>query len=159
MPEPTEPLSDDRLAEIRKVQLGDWYAEPWQSGLVSDDDGGHAEVRCGGTVIAMLPDWAYPIATWIAESHDDVPLLLAEVDRLRAETDSLHVVVERASVAQYSASDRATNLAEQMGRLIIEGNRLRTALATAEALAAEYGARIVAASMAAAPRETPGAGR
>jgi hypothetical protein len=87
--EPTTPLSDERLAEIRDVQPGTWYAEPWQSGLVSDDGGGHAEVRCGGTVIAMLPDWAYPIATWIAESHDDVPLLLAEVDRLRALTAAL----------------------------------------------------------------------
>jgi hypothetical protein len=96
------------------------------------------------------PDW---------RPHTTIGKLLAEVDRLRAETDSLHVVVERASVAQYSASDRATNLAEQMGRLIIEGNRLRAALATAESLAAEYGARIVAASMAAAPREIPGAGR
>jgi hypothetical protein len=45
------------------------------------------------------------------------------------------------------------------GQLLAEVDRLRVALAAAEALAGKYGARIVAASMAAAPRDTPEAGR
>jgi hypothetical protein len=54
------------------------------------------------------------------EFHAVTPigLLLAEVDRLVAE-------LEQAHVAQYGASDRARHLAEQMGPLITEANRLR----------------------------------
>jgi len=120
MPDLTAPLSDERLAEIRSVQLGAWYAREWRVRHPSGNTGPVEVVHSDGqgdTVIATLPDFLVDIAVFIADAHEAVPELLAEVERLR------------------------------------------TALTAAEAPAAEYGARIVAASMAAAPRETPGADR
>jgi hypothetical protein len=86
------PLSAERLAQIRETQLGDWYSGEWVQDYVESDgeEPAHYVVteRESNTVLAMLPDWAGPIALWMADAHEAVPELLAEVERLRAERDA-----------------------------------------------------------------------
>lgn len=116
MPEPTVPLTDERLTEIRSTLLGCWYSGEWSVRHPAGSTGPVQIVHSSGqgdTVLAELPDFAVDIAVFMADAHEAVPELLAEVERLRAE------LLER------------------------------------EALAAQYGARIVAASMAAAPLPVP----
>lgn len=79
------PLSESRLAEIESVQLGEWMAESWFQRESEDCGHGRYEVHTAdGVVLAHLPDWAAPIALWMADAHEAVPELLAEVRRLRA---------------------------------------------------------------------------
>lgn len=92
MPEPAAPLSDERLAEIRSVQLGCWYSGEWRLNHPSGSTGPVQIVHTSGqgdTVLAELPDFAVDIAVFIADAHEAVPELLAEVDRLRVEHDEL----------------------------------------------------------------------
>lgn len=87
MTEPTVPLSDERLTEIRSTLIGDWLAGAWRIGYVEGDGEEAAFYRVltpDGITVATLPDWAHPIAVFIADAHEAVPELLAEVDRLRA---------------------------------------------------------------------------
>ncbi|MFF4746845.1 hypothetical protein [Streptomyces sp. NPDC001268] len=83
-----ERLSPEREQEIRESHPGDWYAGEWRSEYVDDcGDAYYRVIHVEGesvTRLAMLPDWAGPIALFIADAHDAVPELLAEVDRLRA---------------------------------------------------------------------------
>jgi hypothetical protein len=84
------PLSPERLAEIRSTLLGDWLAGGWRVRNVTstDDSRDRSEVflpdaTAEETVIATFPDWADPVAVFLADAHEAVPELLAEVDRLR----------------------------------------------------------------------------
>lgn len=87
----SEPLMPEREQEIRETQLGNWYDGPWTQGYVegAGDDPAYYRVKHAesGTTLATLPDWAGPIALFIADAHDAVPELLAELDRVRAERD------------------------------------------------------------------------
>jgi hypothetical protein len=92
MSDPAAPLSDARLAEIRSVQLGAWYSREWHLRHPSGNTGPVQIVHSnsqGDTVLAELPDFAVDIAVFIADAHEAVPELLAEVDRLRALTATL----------------------------------------------------------------------
>jgi predicted nuclease with TOPRIM domain len=83
----TEPLSPERLAEIRDTDPGDWYRAPWTTEYV-DSDGDEPDyyrVKSEGETIATLPDFAGPLALFIADAREAVPELLGEVDRLTAE--------------------------------------------------------------------------
>lgn len=84
-----EPLSEARLAEIRKAQPGDWLSGPWtileNSGTDTVPGTWQVIHHDSGTVLATLPDWAGNLALWIADAHDTVPELLAEADRLNDE--------------------------------------------------------------------------
>jgi hypothetical protein len=93
------PLSPERLAEIRSTLLGDWLAGGWRVRCVPVPDArDRSEVFLPGapaedTVIATLPDWADPVAVFLADAHEAVPELLAEVDRLSkrvAELEAAH---------------------------------------------------------------------
>lgn len=80
------PLSEDRLAEIESAQLGDWYAGEWRTEYVAGDDCEAAYYRvksAEGQTLATLSDWAGPIATLLADAHEAIPELLAEVSRQR----------------------------------------------------------------------------
>ncbi|MEU1908442.1 hypothetical protein [Streptomyces hygroscopicus] len=80
-------LSPEREAEIRETHPGEWYEGPWAQDYV--DSNGDEPAYCrvvhqeSGTVLATLPDFAGPIALFIADAHDAVPELLAELDRIR----------------------------------------------------------------------------
>lgn len=91
---------------------------------------------------------AYESGTTVLHSRTEIGVLLAEVDRLKAESEQRLGELLFWHFEYREAMDNFRGENWQVGQL-------RTALATAESLAAEYGARIVAASMAAAPRETP----
>lgn len=97
-----ESMSPERLAEIARMQLGDWYAGPWTqdpAGVTGVCRVYHEE---SDTVLAELPDWAGSIALWMADAHDAVPALLAEVERRGARIAEL----ERAAVeGRYSLAD------------------------------------------------------
>lgn len=90
------PPTDEQLNEIAETHPGDWYSGEWRSEYVEasgDDESECAYYKifhvASGAVLAELPDWAGPIALFIADAHDAVPVLLAEVRRLRADfTDS-----------------------------------------------------------------------
>lgn len=93
MPVGPQALSSERLTEIVESHPGDWYSGEWRSQDVdsTDDEVGHYVVKhqASGTVLAELPDWAGPIALFIADAHDAVPELVAEIRRLRAEVAEL----------------------------------------------------------------------
>jgi hypothetical protein len=93
------PLPPERLAEIRSTLLGDWLAGGWRVRCVPVPDArDRSEVflpdaTAEDTVIATLPDWADPVAVFLADAHEAVPELLAEVDRLSkrvAELEAAH---------------------------------------------------------------------
>lgn len=85
----TEPLTPEREQEIRESVLGEWYDGPWTQDYVDaeGDEPDYCRVvhHESGTVLATLPDFAGPIALFIADAHDAVPELIAELDRVRAE--------------------------------------------------------------------------
>lgn len=91
-PQTPEPLSPERLAEIRQGQPTDWLPARWSIHQI-DGDGETAsdywQVCHGGTVLATLPDWAGNLALWMANSPDDIRDLLAEVVRLTARVAEL----------------------------------------------------------------------
>ncbi|MGY5127361.1 hypothetical protein [Streptomyces nigrescens] len=93
-------LSADREQEIRESHPGDWYAGEWRTQDVDSttDEYAHYVVkhRESGQTLATLPDWAGPIALFIADAHDAVPELLAEIDRLRKERDELASITANA---------------------------------------------------------------
>jgi hypothetical protein len=97
------PLPPERLAEIRSTLLGDWLAGGWRVRSVpSDDSRDRSEVFLPGapaedTVIATFPDWADPVAVFLADAHEAVPELLAEVDRLRAKVGDRNATIDRLS--------------------------------------------------------------
>lgn len=92
----TEPLSLEREQEIRESHPGEWYDGPWTQDYVDaeGDEPDYCRVvhHESGTVLATLPDFAGPIALFIADAHDAVPELLAELDRVRAERDELKAI-------------------------------------------------------------------
>ncbi|MEU0393876.1 hypothetical protein ABZ208_14035 [Streptomyces sp. NPDC006208] len=82
-----EPLTPEREQEIRETHPGEWYGGEWTQDYVESDGSEPAYCRVvhheSGTTLATLPDFAGPIALFIADAHDAVPELLAEIDRLR----------------------------------------------------------------------------
>lgn len=85
MAEQPAPLSAARLAEIRTAQLGIWYGGDWAVEQPQGDTGPvhlvHRSTQ-GDTVLAVLPDFAFDVAVFLADAHAALPELLAEVDRL-----------------------------------------------------------------------------
>jgi len=87
MTEPTAPLDLDAIRH--RVPLGHegpWYVEfdeetgRWSVGYPSDNP-------LAG-LIATVPDYGHHLAEFIAHARQDVPALLAEVDRLRMVVDA-----------------------------------------------------------------------
>lgn len=97
--ESTTPLSPAREAEIRETHPGDWYAGPWVQDSVEPEGGDPGYWRVSheesGTTLATLPDFAGPIALFLADAHDAVPELLAETDRLRADLADARSALDR----------------------------------------------------------------
>lgn len=100
----SEPLSPERLAEIRNRRLDEVTAGPW---LVSDDPHGRPVVYFerttpGGAVrasVLLTAGWATEAdVQFVCSARESVPQLLAEVDRLRAEVNRLRWEVERPGV-------------------------------------------------------------
>ena len=121
----SEPLIPEREQEIRETQLGNWYDGPWTQGYVegSGDDLAYYRVKHAesGTTLATLPDWAGPIALFIADAHDAVPELLAELDRVRVERDQYANHLDGIHLAQWedkqeAATGRATKIRERADR-------------------------------------------
>ncbi|MEU3903256.1 hypothetical protein AB0F20_05505 [Streptomyces goshikiensis] len=131
--------ADTRLAEIAESHPGDWYSGEWRTEYI---EGTADELSCyvvkhqeSGTILAELPDWAGPIALFIADAHDAVPELVAEVRSLDAETSKLANVIAGTGLALYeeerdlarmrlawqSARRRAQGLGEGLLREV--GNR------------------------------------
>lgn len=81
----TEPLTSQREAIVRQQQPGDWLSGAWTIRETTVDGTDVWQVLRGKTVLATLPDWAGDLALWIAETHEDVPELLATLDAVRAE--------------------------------------------------------------------------
>lgn len=102
------PLSPEREQEIRETHPGSWYAGPWTQDYV--DPNGDEPAYCrvvhheSGTTLATLPDFAGTIALFIADAHDAVPELLAELDRVRAERDEYAAALDRARAARSRVS-------------------------------------------------------
>lgn len=82
------PLSPEREAIIRQQQPGDWLSGAWTIRETETADGDVWQVMHQGQVLATLPDWAGNLALWIAETHEDVPELLATLDEFRAAAEA-----------------------------------------------------------------------
>lgn len=94
-PADTSPLTPEREQEIRETHPGEWYDGPWTQEYVDSEGGDPAYCRVvhhkSGEVLATLPDFAGPIALFIADAHDAVPELLGELDRLRTDVENLRL--------------------------------------------------------------------
>ncbi|MFI5831011.1 hypothetical protein ACIA6C_27820 [Streptomyces sp. NPDC051578] len=126
-------MATDRLAEIAESHPGDWYSGEWRTEYV---EGRSDEPSCyvvkhqeSGTVLAELPDWAGPIALFIADAHDAVPELVAEVRSLNDETSKLANIIAGTGLALWE-EERDTA-------------RLRLAWQSARQRAAAYGEGIL----------------
>ncbi|MGW6454987.1 hypothetical protein ACWF94_03530 [Streptomyces sp. NPDC055078] len=139
---PGDGLSSERLQDIRECDLGDWYRGAWRIEGIDPDDPGepayctvtHVE---SGTVLATLPDWAGLIAVAIAEWHEAVPELLAEVDRLRARIAVLEPLA--AGPARLVAEVRAGASVDQVPPAVAPARLRATLLASGGGLAEPYG--------------------
>lgn len=101
----TAPLSPEREAIVRQQQPGEWLSGPW---LIREVEGtadkpGCWQVTHQGQPLATLPDWAGNLALWIAETHEDVPELLATLDAERAKVAALE---KRVAELETSAAPR-----------------------------------------------------
>ena len=102
-----EPLTPEREAIVRQRQPGDWLPDAWLIRDVETVDGTVWQVLHRDTVLATLPDWAGNLALWIAEVHEDVPELLATIDRLRSDRGALRAeVLNEAADAVVAENDR-----------------------------------------------------
>jgi hypothetical protein len=152
------PLPPERLAEIRSTLLGDWLAGGWRVRCVPVPDArDRSEVflpdaTAEDTVIATLPDWADPVAVFLADAHEAVPELLAEVDRLSAERDKLAHELDGASLSLWeekqenarlrlayrSARERAAASSETILRVVGDRESYQGWLRAAEAELARW---------------------
>ncbi|MFD7185545.1 hypothetical protein ACFV90_36985 [Streptomyces sp. NPDC059904] len=98
-------LSPEREQEIRETHPGGWYDGPWTQDYV--DAAGDEPDYCrvvhheSGTTLAELPDFAGPIALFIADAHDAIPELLDELAAVRAERDEARA--QLSTVAEFVA--------------------------------------------------------
>ena len=126
---PLPGLSLEREQEIRESHPGAWYGGPWTQDQVDSDGSDPAYCRVvhhqSGTVLATLPDFAGGIALFLADAHDAVPELLAEVDRLRARVGEL----EERALPDFG--EHLARLATPEGRAAAE-ERVMAALAQAD---------------------------
>ncbi|MFE2326078.1 hypothetical protein ACFXD5_19485 [Streptomyces sp. NPDC059385] len=99
-----EPMSPQRETIVRREMADTTYAKTWH---IRENETGERmvwEITHEGTVLATLPDWAGSLALWIADARDDVPQLLAEVDRLRMRVAELEGAAVCPSVARVYGS-------------------------------------------------------
>jgi hypothetical protein len=84
-------MSEERLQEIAESHPGDWYSGAWTTEYYQVKQFAEYLVKHkeSDMVLAELPDWAGPIALFMADAHDAVPELVAEVGRLRARVAEL----------------------------------------------------------------------
>jgi len=102
-----EPLTPEREAIVRQRQPGDWLPDAWLIRDVETVDGTVWQVLHRDTVLATLPDWAGNLALWIAEVHEDVPELLATIDRLRSDRGAFRAeVLNEAADTVVAENDR-----------------------------------------------------
>lgn len=127
------PLTPEREAIIRQQQPGDWLAEPWMIRETDTVDGTVWQVTHKGTVLATLPDWAGNLALWIAETHEDVPELLAELDRTRAVNADLYDRLDRAARGWRETQREVERLEDERDELKRERDAFRTELETQDA--------------------------
>lgn len=94
-------MPEAHLAEIgNRVPLnydGPWRMQPGKQ-LLDDGEGGSFQTDCylvgsGDVLVATVPDYGWYLAEFIEQAREDVPELLAEVKRLRAQVRELGVVV------------------------------------------------------------------
>lgn len=97
-----EPMTQEQLDAIQereaKATTGPWGVDgPAQCG--PEDSLSVYPVKGGGALAYMQPLW--DDAQFIAHAREDIPALLAEVDRLRALTTVTNEMIERGARAFY----------------------------------------------------------
>lgn len=127
MAEPTTPLDLDAIrAREQAATKGPWTAEDWDVAVCTSD--GRQLVQLAEV---LLGDWdtrenhpqAAADAEFIAHTRQDVPALLAEVERLRAHSITLNSISYRIAEAldeHKGQESYAGNPAEQAERLIAD---------------------------------------
>ena len=93
------PLTDEQLAEIDARHFAARDGE-WKTTTTQEDNAvvyvDHESIHNAVTVL-FEADWGEVAdAEFIAHAHQDVPALLAEVKRLRAERDTAHAAIKEA---------------------------------------------------------------
>lgn len=112
-----QPITEQQLAEFTESHPGDWYAGEWRTEYneSTDDQPSHYVVKhqASGQVLAELPDWAGPIALFVADAHDAVPALLAEIRRLKSQRKYL--------ITQLAKRDAETGRGDEALREFLAG--------------------------------------
>ncbi|MFE2497161.1 hypothetical protein [Streptomyces scopuliridis] len=109
------PLTPKREAIIRQQQPGDWLSGAWMIRETQIDGIDVWQVLRGETVLATLPDWAGNLALWIAETHEDVPELLATLDGVRAERDAMAEQLAASEAKRTLLADEIAGWRKAMG--------------------------------------------
>ena len=93
---PKEPMTEERIAEIRgrekAATRGPWHDE-CVIGRRKEIETFHTIRDKDGAIVDVLPISAYHDAAFIAHAREDIPALLAEVERLMAENEALKLRV------------------------------------------------------------------
>lgn len=103
-------MDADLLAEIKAADPGGWYSGPWTTQYV-DGEPSHYLVKQGDIVIATLPDWAGPLALFIAVARTGTPFLLAELGEAQTKLASAERRVEELA-AENATLEKALGLNE-----------------------------------------------
>ncbi|MGQ4350508.1 hypothetical protein [Streptomyces sp. SAS_275] len=125
-----QPMSAERLQEIAECQPGEWYSGEWRSQFMEAGEYSkysvylvvHAE---SGTLLAEFPDWAGPLALFMADAHDAVPELLTENARLRARVSELEAERHSTNEALDDAVQALRERPDGITRLIAPTQALR----------------------------------
>ncbi|MEV4970628.1 hypothetical protein [Streptomyces scopuliridis] len=129
------PLTPQREAIIRQQQPGDWLSGAWTIREMQIDGTDVWQVLNDGTVLATLPDWAGNLALWIAETHEDVPELLAMLGRSREDARAAHAseaILQQQIDAQAKEIDRLRAQVADLEGAAVCPSRITTWLRTAE---------------------------
>ena len=94
---PNEPMTEERFAEIRGREKAATQG-PWRDECVigrrKEIETFHTIRDKDGAIVDVLPISAYHDAAFIAHARQDIPALLDEVERLRAENEVLEKALE-----------------------------------------------------------------
>ncbi|MGW0034771.1 hypothetical protein ACWDXD_33760 [Streptomyces sp. NPDC003314] len=126
-------MTPKRERIVRQQQPGEWLAGPWTIRETESPADSrvvwevlHHESK---QVLATLPDWAGNLALWIAESHEDIPELLTEIDTLRAKvTEAETAKGDFAAEVLNTTADRIERRASRLGGEWIRADQVVTVL-------------------------------
>lgn len=129
-------MTAEQLLSIEQAHVGNYLGHGWTQDYFEMDGDEPAYYKVAtpdGTVVATMPDWAGGVALFLAEAHDAVPQLIAEIRRLNAtlaavaaKAEEFPLLDDESTVRDYDLGRH--DLAEAMRHLISQHRARRAAV-------------------------------